>query len=102
MNYSDVTRLLGPPIEQSQGVTAAVWFYCDTGSYEDEAAAIFFQAKYEAAESLRSQSPDSFIVVEVQGYKVALDDVGETGDCKNFVRKGGYKPPAWLPQDLRK
>ena len=102
MTDAQVEAVLGRPAEQVREASAAVWFYCRTGNDADDVAAVFFRAQYNTAQSLAAQSPDLYTVVTTQRYQVTLDDAGgETGDCPRFVRRGGYRPPAWVPDTRR-
>ena len=102
MTDAQVDALLGRPAELVREASAAVWFYCRTGTDADDVAAIFFRAQYGNAQSLAAQSPDAYTVVTTQRYRVTVEDAGgETGDCARFVRRGGYRPPAWVPDTLR-
>ena len=102
MTDAEVEAVLGRPAEQLREASAAVWFYCRTGTDADDVAAIFFRAQYDNAQSLAAQSPNAYTVVTTQRYRVTVEDAGgETGDCARFVRRGGYRPPAWIPDTLR-
>jgi hypothetical protein len=102
MRQEETEAIMGTPVERAYERTAAVSFYCQTGGFSDDVVAIFFRAQYADRQALVSESPGVYTVASTLRYKVTLDDVGgETGDCARFVRRGGYRPPAWVPDTLR-